>query len=280
MDFCWEGLCFGLSSVGCLLWTWVQRPDQFRIAAANLHALIGMNIGAAGGWAIYFVAVQRIEPAIAFALFSGVIPLSTIAAARLGFAEAQLSRNRLESLGYLIIIAGLVALVLVTLTGNSGFVRGDGFAGLTGVGAALIAGVFICFMLLYSQRLDVCGLLPSAQFGLRFPLYLVLTFTASLMGFDQKSPVDFMDWLWAIAVAMVVLAFPIYAVQRAVSLTSALTIATIAATAPLIVFLMQIAEGRVSYSNPTSLGLIIYFAGAVIAASGTARAHRSSIADK
>jgi len=71
---------------------------------------------------------------------------------------------------------------------------------------------------------------------------------------------------------MVVLAFPIYAVQKAISLTTSLTISSVAAIAPLIVFGLQVLEGRVDYSNSTSVGLAVYFIGAIIAAVGSAHA--------
>jgi Na+/serine symporter len=61
-------------------------------------------------------------------------------------------------------------------------------------------------------------------------------------------------------------------VQKAVSLVSSLTIGSIAAVAPLMVFFMQMIEGRVDYSRMTSLGLSVYFFGAMLAALGSARA--------
>jgi hypothetical protein len=125
---------------------------------------------------------------------------------------------------------------------------------------------------LYSKRLDLRGLEPVPQFGFRFPIYLVLTAMGYASGIDAKAAVPATDLLYAVAIGMVVLAFPIYAVQKAVSLTTSLTISSVAAIAPLIVFGLQVLEGRVDYSNSTSVGLAVYFMGAIIAAVGSAHA--------
>jgi hypothetical protein len=111
-----------------------------------------------------------------------------------------------------------------------------------------------------------------AQFGLRFPLFLVVALAAFLAGVDDKGPVPADDMAIAIAAGLVLLAFPVYAVQKAVSLSTTLTIGTAAAVTPLVVFLLQMVEGRVEYSRATLVGLAIYFAGAMLAALGNVRA--------
>lgn len=266
------GLVFGLSSIGCILWTVFRRPQQLRVVVDNSASVLGVNLSAAGGWMAYFIAIQVIEPAVAFTIFSGVIPLTTIVAKRLGFAEAQSSRNGVEALGNGVLTLGMILLAAFTLLGWSGFVRGGIGTGLLGLVFSAIAGILIAMMLLYSKRLDLRGLEPVPQFGFRFPIYLVLTAIGYASGIDAKAAVPISDLLYAVAIGMVVLAFPIYAVQKAISLTTSLTISSVAAVAPLIVFGLQVLEGRVDYSNSTSLGLAVYFIGAIIAAVGSAHA--------
>ncbi|MGI9379606.1 MAG: hypothetical protein ACR2OW_08120, partial [Methyloligellaceae bacterium] len=137
---------------------------------------------------------------------------------------------------------------------------------------AALSGTLISFMLLYSKRLHNAGIAPATQFVARFPLFLVLAFLGALTGVDGKSAVAPGDLVWAVLIGFVVLAFAIYAVQRAVSLTSSLTVASIAATAPLLIFILQQVEDRVNYSDMTMTGLVIYFSGALMAALGTSRA--------
>jgi drug/metabolite transporter (DMT)-like permease len=116
-----------------------------------------------------------------------------------------------------------------------------------------------------------------AQFGLRFPLFLAVALAAFLVGIDDKGAVPTHDMLIAVAAGLVLLAFPVFAVQKAVSLSSTLTIGSAAAVTPLVVFLLQMVEGRVDYSRATLAGLAIYFAGAMLAAMGSVRAAASEV---
>ncbi|MCW0001851.1 hypothetical protein OE766_26925 [Pararhizobium sp. YC-54] len=72
-------------------------------------------------------------------------------------------------------------------------------------------------------------------------------------------------------IGFAIIAFPVFAMQKAISLMSTLTLAAITALGPLFVFLFQLVEGRVAYAPATMTGLIIHFAGAVLAAYGGAR---------
>ncbi len=266
------GVVFGVSATFCIFWSVLKSPEQMRCARRNLGSVVGLNITAAGGWIFYLVAVQLIEPAVAFTIFAGSIPLVTIFVAWVGIPEGQLPRNTAEVFGNLLLAGGLLILSTITLLGLSGFVRGGIWAAINGILLAWIAGIFITGMLLYGQRLDRKGMDPITQFGFRFPLFLILSTGAVLLGLDGKGPTDPRNFVWAVAIGLVVLAFPIYAVQKAVSLASPLTIGAVAGTAPLIVFVLQMIEGRVETSLFTNLGLLICFAGSIVGSFGAAAA--------
>ena len=271
-SFLLAGLVFGLPALTLFLWLLFTNPGQISLTLRHPSALLGLNISTAGAWITYLLAVQRIEPAVAFAVFSGLIPLTTVFATRLGFAEATVSRNAIERLGLGVIALAVAWLAGITIFGYSGFVRGGPAVAFTGVALAVLSGALISFMLLYSKRLHGVGVAPSTQFVARFPLFLVLALLGALAGVDAKSAVAPGDLVRAVLIGFVVLAFAIYAVQRAVSLTSSLTVASIAATAPLLIFILQRIEGRVMYSDMTMAGLVIYFSGALVAALGTSKA--------
>lgn len=226
-------LVFGLTTAGAVSWTWVRDPEQISRAFANRDALIGMNASAAGGWIAYLVAIQIIEPAVAFTIFSGMVPLATLLAARFGVAEATPARNRVEVFGYIVLAVGLVALVAITLAGLSGFVRGGTFAAVGGISLAVFSGALIAWMLFYCHRLDCAGVGPVAQFGLRFLFYIVLSLGGVALGLDAKGEVLVSDLALAVLVGLLVMAFPIYAVQKAVTLISPLTIGAVTALGPL-----------------------------------------------
>ena len=268
---------FGPPAAATLLWAAWRSPGQLAAALARPHDLIGLNISAALGWAAYLAGIQFIEPAVAFALFSGIIPLVTLAAGRFGVMLAGKTTGRTEGIGHAVLAVGIGTLALLTLSGHSGFVREGADAAMAGLGLVLVGGGSIGAMLLFGKRLDRHGVGPAAQFGLRFPLYLLVATMGASQGWEAKPPVAPTELATVLAIGLAVLAFPIYAVQKAISLVSPLTIAIAAATTPVITFLLQIPEGRVSFAPATLAGLTVCFAGALLAAVGRAQSARALV---
>ena len=272
-------LVFGPSALVVGLWSWRRDPTQIAIALANRRALIGLNLATAGGWVTYFAAVQLVEPAVAFTLFTGIIPLAALVIGRLGMAEAKAVRSPLVRIGYAVLAAGLLLLTAITVFGWSGFVRGGSLIALAGAALATMAGIFITAMILVGQRLDRKGVGPGVLYAVRFPLYLFIALVAWRLGFDAKAPIPLAEIALAVGIGLVVLAFPVYAVQKAISLSSSLAVGTAAALIPFVVFLMQAIEGRVGHSNATLAGLAVCFTGAVLASIGGVRAAASPVVD-
>ena len=203
--------------------------------------------------------------------------LTTILAAVLGFADGMAARNTIERTGNLVLLAGLVFLCWITLGGSSGFVRGALPAAMAGLALAIAAGMAITVMLFFSRRLDADGVEPATQFATRFGIYLILSFTGWQLGFDAKAHTTSLPMLaMAVAAGIVLMAMPVYAVQKAVALVPTLTIAAFAATSPFLVFVFQQIEGRIDYAPLTLAGLSICFAGSLIALTGTWMAQRRS----
>jgi drug/metabolite transporter (DMT)-like permease len=264
-------LVFGLSSLVCALAVLVRSPHEMRSAFGDPSTLIALNVSSAGGWLTYLGAIQLIEPAVAFTIFSGVIPLMIRAYAGWGGRGADTGAR--ETGGFALLALGLCALGAATLAGWSGFVRGGVGVAVAGLLLAILSGVFMAAMLLTSYRLSARSVGPAAVFALRFPLYLLLAGLGWCFGFDDKGAVSASDLAAAVVTGLVVLAFPIYAVQKAVSLTPAATVGAATALIPVIVFLMQMLEGRVDYARATLIGLAIYMMGALlVAGSRTGRA--------
>ena len=166
----------------------------------------------------------------------------------------------------------MLLLAAITVFGFSGFVRGGWLAALAGVGLSALSGGCTAFVILYSVRLNGRGVGPLVQFGLRFVLYTLLALMAFLIGVDDKGvrkPAS--DLAWIVVIGLVVIAFPLYLVQKAVPLIHASVIAAITALGPAMVFLMQLFDGRVHYSMATLAGLAIYIVGALMAVYGATR---------
>ncbi len=264
-------LVFGLTScaaLGCIV---LRHPSQLRIARGNVVPVVGMNIAFALGWLSYLFSIQLIEPAVAFTVFTGMVPLTMIAASRFGIAGAASARNRFEKAGNLGLLGGIVVLCAITLAGLSGFVRGGTVIAGAGLVLAAAAGVFITWMLLCSKTLDREGLKPLTQFGLRFFAYLAACLAGWMLALDVKQTVPPGELAYAVLIGVLTMAFPIYAVQKAVSLVSPLTIGAFAAVSPLFVFGFQLIEGRIEYAPMTLVGLSVCFAGASVAVLGSSR---------
>ncbi|MEO1456028.1 MAG: DMT family transporter [Pseudomonadota bacterium] len=262
---------FGFTAVGTLAWTYFRSPDQLHIAWHNGHTLLGLNLSTAFVWVAYFFALQMIEPAVVFTIFSGLIPVAILIFSALGVREATPLRNRIEGAGLVIVIIAIIYLAAVTLLGQSGFVRRGWMAALGGLLLTGVSAISLAAMMIYGQRLDRLGVAPVAQYGLRFPLYAVVALVAAGLGLDTKGPVDLQELFIVVLIGFVMMAFPVFAMQKAISLMSTHTLAAITALGPLFVFLLQMVESRVDYAPATMNGLAIYFAGALLTAFGGAR---------
>jgi drug/metabolite transporter (DMT)-like permease len=266
-------LVFGLTTIATLLWASLHGRRQLARAFAYPTALLGMNLTTAAGWIAYLVALQLVEPAVVFAIFSGMVPFAALFAARLGVAETSPACNRLEAAGTAILVLGMVILAAATLAGFSGFVRGGTSAAVAGIALAALSGALIAWMLFFCQRLERAGVGPIVQFGLRFLLYVPLSAAGAVLGLDAKGDATSGDVTVAVAAGLLLMAFPIYAMQKAVALVSPFTVAAVTALGPLFVFGFQLVEGRVDYAPATLFGLCVYFVGAIAAAVGSAGGH-------
>ncbi len=264
-------LVFGTVFVLSIGATALFNPIQLRAARIALRTVVMLNLVVALTWSSYFFAVQMIEPAVVFTIFSGMVPLTTHLAAKCGFLEGQTTLTKSAIFGNLLIGLSIIALGLTTISGYSGFVRGDWTVGLAGVGLALFSGGLAAFIILYSVRLNGQGVGPLAQFGLRFFLYTLLAGFFVFLGFDSKDiELPTLEIFTIYLIGLGVIGLPLYLFQKAIPLASAATIAAITALGPAIVFALQLADARLTYAPATLGGLILYIAGALIAAFGAA----------
>lgn len=261
---------FGTSAAVALGLAAYRTPNQLRIAWNARGSLIGLNVSTAMVWVSYFLALQMIEPAVVFSVFSGLIPLSILVAGQLGVPEATSVEGRLEWLGLTCVTAALCLLASATLAGWSGFVRGGSEVVAIGLGLSTLSAVSLAAMMIYGKRLDDRGVAPIAQYGLRFPLYVVVAVAAAGLGLDAKpDTVGSPSFPIVLFIGLAVIAFPVFAMQKAVAMLPTMTLATITALGPLVVFVLQFLDERVAYAPATMIGLIVYFGGAVLAAAGT-----------
>ncbi|MEO4000451.1 hypothetical protein [Mesorhizobium sp. CAU 1732] len=95
-------------------------------------------------------------------------------------------RNRIEGVGLIAVVIGVGYLAAITLLGQSGFVRGSWTAAIVGPLLTCVFAVSLAAMMIYSQRLNGLGIAPVAQYGLRFPLYVMVALPAAWLGLDGQ----------------------------------------------------------------------------------------------
>jgi hypothetical protein len=126
------GYVFEISVLGTVIITALFRPKELVASFKSIRLVVALNMFAAVTWCTYFIAIQLIEPAVVFTIFSGMVPLGTIVALAMGIEEARGSFNRFVRVGYALILVSIIALCLTTSFGLSGFVRGSFSAAVLG----------------------------------------------------------------------------------------------------------------------------------------------------
>ena len=271
-SFTFGFLVFGVTVIGFVGWAWFHNHGQVKIALANPLLLVGVNVSAVFAISAYLASVQLIEPAISYTISSGMMPLTAFVLYQFGVREGEPMRNRMEGAGNIVLLLGVAYLGYVTVSGFSGFVRGEASAALIGVLFALVDGFAFTWVLVFSQRLDKAGVGTGAVLGLRMIFYVIVAGCGASIGLDYKEPMPLVDVVFYTGIGFMLTIPPLYFLQKAISMISTLTISALTALGPFVIFILQLLEGRVNYSQATLIGLCIYFAGALMAAAGAVKA--------
>ena len=120
------GVTTNLLSAGIFLFD----TKQFSYAQESLISLIAYNLSTAAGWALYLLAIQLIEPAIAFAVSSAAMPIAAIVFAYFNIGEPERLNTLSKRFGVAMIVLGMLLFSLTTLAGHSGSCAGGLLLGL------------------------------------------------------------------------------------------------------------------------------------------------------
>ncbi len=146
---------------------------------------------------------------------------------------------------------------------------------------SVISGTATAYVILLSVKWHEQGVGPVVQFGLRFMLYVPIALMAVQFGIDAKPEVSStMAFPALILIGMVVIALPLFLMQKAISLVSASFIAGLTALGPAMVFVLQLLDGRIAYAPATLAGLGIYIVGALLAVSGIDSGVQGKVLDR
>ena len=255
----------------------VRSRESLAVLRRRPRDLIWVNVTSAVAWLAFLYALRLIEPALVQILYSGIGPLSVAWIDRhLPDAAPAVPLTRAERPVYVGLLASLVFAALVALGGLSG--AGPQPVGVTALGVILAAsgGIAISASTMLCRKLNDAGVTPGTLLSLRYPATMLsAAVLASLTPSGLPAGVSWVDAFMAIASLLIV--FPSYVNQVAISLASPLTVRVVLATGPALIFFVQLIEGRLSTSPYSLTAALLYAVVAVSAGLARQRAIRSAL---
>ena len=214
--------------------------------------LVWVNVTTALAWISFFYALQTVEPLLVQVLFSGIGPLAIV------WLDGG-DRSRGERVGHLGLLLTIVLAGGVALAGLSGGARQPFALALLGVTLALFAGFSISVSTVLSRRLNDAGVDPTALVALRFPGAALLAAALMRPAGQSLAALGARETVVSVAGASLLLVVaPIYVNQVGIALASPWTVRVALAVGPVLVFALQLADGRLS-SSPYSLTCAVLY---------------------
>jgi drug/metabolite transporter (DMT)-like permease len=229
--------------------------------------VVGINVTSAIAWIAYFYALKHLEPSLVQVLWAGIGPLSV------GWLEAGgivLARPVLvgptERLFHRGILVSLILASLVVTAGVSGTPAQSGGRPILGALLALLSGISISINVLLCKRLNERRVGPVTILAVRFVgVVIVAALIAVVIG-------DVTIGGWSIgelgvvaAAALLLIVAPIFVNQVGISLAPPLTVRVVMALGPVLVFLLQLREGRLRASGYSLAVIVLYAVFAILA---------------
>lgn len=269
-------VAFSLCTLVLLPTAFVHSRNSFAVLRRRSRDLFWVNVTSAVAWLTFLYALRLVEPALVQILYSGIGPLSVVWIDRhlLGVIPAA-PLTRAERPIYVGLLASLVFAAAIGLAGLSG--AGAQPVGVTALGVILAAsgGISISVSTMLCRKLNDAGVTPGAVLSLRYPATaLSAAVLASLSPSGLPAALSWVDAVVAIASLLIIV--PSYVNQVGISLASPLTVRVVLATGPVLIFFVQLIEGRLSASPYSLTAAILYAVAAISAGLARQRAIRSA----
>ena len=235
--------------------------------------VLAINVTSAIAWVSFFHALRLAEPALVQVVFFGIGPLTVTRVDRLVPGIATATRSPAERRLHLGLLAALFFAAVVMLGGWSGLGPQPLGRALVGLTLTVGGGVCISISTLLSRVVNDAGVAPATLIALRFPGAVVLAGALALL-----SPATVVAGLGpsvlvTVAIAsLALIVLPNYVNQIGIALASPLTVRAVLALGPVLVFLLQLVEGRLPSSAATLTACVLYAGFAVASAVARRRA--------
>jgi drug/metabolite transporter (DMT)-like permease len=259
-------VAFGLCTVVCFPIAMVRAPDGLRAILRRPADLFWVNATSAAAWISFFYALRAIEPLLVQILFAGIGPLSVVAIDRFLTSTSRTPLRPTERYVQTALLGTLGLAAFVAIAGLSGLGVEPAGRGALGVGMALVAGLSISANTVICRRLNDEGVPPIALISVRFVGAVVVAAALGLYaGSGLPTLLPSRAGTMLIGASLLLIVFPNYVNQIGIALASPLTVRVVLALAPLVVFALQWAEGRL-LPSPYSLAAAGLYGGCAIAA--------------
>jgi drug/metabolite transporter (DMT)-like permease len=251
-----------------------RGPESVRRLLRRPRELFWVNVSTGLAWIAFFHALRAIEPLLAQILFAGVGPLTVVWVDRFVGLTRPAPLGAAERPIYLGLFVSLVLAACVALAGLSGTGPQAPGTAVRGVVLATGAGISISVSTVLSRRLSDGGVSPAALVSLRFVGAIVLAAVLALAGGPAPSAAALAppgglvtaEGAVVLGAVLALIVLPIHVNQVGMSLASPLTVRAAMALGPVLIFVLQLVEGRLSPS-PYSLAVgVLYGIFAVSAA--------------
>ena len=249
--------------------------DRAGLRCLRRHAttLLAINATSAVAWLSFFHALRMGEPALVQVVFFGIGPLSVTWIDRLVPGAAAAVRTPSERRLHVGLLATLLFAAAVMLGGWSGLGAQPIGRALAGLALTAGGGIAISISTLLSRKVNDGGVGPATLIALRFPGAVVLAAVLAALSPTRLAHDLTSGVLGVVAVAsLLLIVLPNYVNQIGVALASPLTVRAVLAVGPVLVFLLQIVEGRLPSSPFTLAACVLYALFAVASAVARRRA--------
>ncbi len=251
---------FALCSLVFLPVALARDPGGVAALLRRPAPLFWINATTGFAWLSFFFALKTIEPALVQVLFYGIGPLSVRWVDGLVPGSLRTTLGRRERMLHLGLMVSLVAATAVVLGGRSGLGAQPLPLAALGIVLALAGGVSISISTLLCRALNDTGQRPATLLAMRFPGAIVLA-----GAFALRSPATLLaglapDVIGGVALAaFLLIVLPNYINQIGVALASPVTVRAVLAVGPVLVFALQLGDGRLS-SSPWTLAVALLYA--------------------
>ncbi|KLU15229.1 hypothetical protein AFK69_19400 [Xenorhabdus sp. GDc328] len=246
----WSFLSCSLFFLGRLA---LQGREALAISGKVMVPLVVVNCTTALNWIGYYFALRFVEPAIVSAIMGGVGPLFMILMERFYFRRLFSALVWGAAFG---VLAGTCLLVWASLFGHSGL-KVYNYAGmLVGLSAALAGGASQALNTLATKQLGIRGWNAGQIMAHRFYLLILCALVLALQGPGLAVPLSW-TLVGVVLSTLMGVIVPLWVLQRGILLSDPFIVAALLSLAPIIAYLFQGMDSRLSWSGVSLAGCLI-----------------------